>query len=160
MNIRAFPISLEDRREVRTAIGTSGSPNGGRGAELAVSLRAVHPFGYSQALQVVVGRGLHLFNAHIPAQPMLEFVGLEQDRHTVMDFRHELIWLADNHRARLDPLARYTEVILASQRLGTASENQYALASPGTRRVRDSDEHLGKSGLLPFIGTSLVGERS
>jgi hypothetical protein len=38
MNIRGFPAFLQDRREVQTATGTSGSPNGGRGANLAIFL--------------------------------------------------------------------------------------------------------------------------
>ena len=36
VNIRVFPALLQDRREVPTATGTSGSPNGGRGADLAI----------------------------------------------------------------------------------------------------------------------------
>jgi len=31
VNIRAFPAFPQDSREVRTATGASGSPNGGRG---------------------------------------------------------------------------------------------------------------------------------
>jgi hypothetical protein len=36
VNIRVFPAFLEDRSEVRTATVNSGSPNGGRGADLAI----------------------------------------------------------------------------------------------------------------------------
>src|ERR1039458_3104822 len=36
VNIRAFPAFPQDSREVRTATGASGSPNGGRGADLAI----------------------------------------------------------------------------------------------------------------------------
>jgi hypothetical protein len=36
VNIRAFPAFLQDSREVRTATSASGSPNGGRGADLAI----------------------------------------------------------------------------------------------------------------------------
>ena len=36
MNIGAFSASLQDRREVWTATSTSGSPNGGRAADLAI----------------------------------------------------------------------------------------------------------------------------
>jgi len=32
----AFPTFLQDRHEVRTVIGTSGSPHGGRGSDLAI----------------------------------------------------------------------------------------------------------------------------
>jgi hypothetical protein len=38
INIRAIPAFLQDRRELRTATGTSGNPNAGRGADLAVFL--------------------------------------------------------------------------------------------------------------------------
>jgi hypothetical protein len=37
-NINAFPASLEHRCGVRMATGTSGSPNGGRGVDLAIFL--------------------------------------------------------------------------------------------------------------------------
>ena len=36
VNIGAFPTFLQDRREVRTVIGTSGSPHGGRGSDLGI----------------------------------------------------------------------------------------------------------------------------
>jgi hypothetical protein len=36
VNIGAFPAFLQDRGEVRTVIGTSGSPHGGRGSDLAI----------------------------------------------------------------------------------------------------------------------------
>jgi hypothetical protein len=36
VNIHVFPAFLQDSREVRTATSASGSPNGGRGADLAI----------------------------------------------------------------------------------------------------------------------------
>src|ERR1019366_8772535 len=36
LDIRAFPAFPQDSREVRTATGASGSPDGGRGADLAI----------------------------------------------------------------------------------------------------------------------------
>jgi hypothetical protein len=36
MNIRAFPAFLQDRRGVQTTSSASGSPNVGRGADLAI----------------------------------------------------------------------------------------------------------------------------
>ena len=36
VNISAFPACLTEKREVRTATGTSGSPNVGRGVDLAI----------------------------------------------------------------------------------------------------------------------------
>jgi hypothetical protein len=36
VNIRVFPAFLQDSREVRTATSASGSPNGGRGADLVI----------------------------------------------------------------------------------------------------------------------------
>jgi hypothetical protein len=36
INVRVFPALLQDRREVLTATSTSGSPNGGRVADLAI----------------------------------------------------------------------------------------------------------------------------
>jgi hypothetical protein len=38
VNVGAFPAFRQDSREVRTATRTSGSPNGGRGADLATSM--------------------------------------------------------------------------------------------------------------------------
>src|SRR5712672_3467981 len=37
VNSSAFPASLKDGGEMPAATGTSGSPNGGRGADLAIS---------------------------------------------------------------------------------------------------------------------------
>jgi hypothetical protein len=36
VSIRAFPALPQDRREVPTVTGTSASPNGGRGGDLAI----------------------------------------------------------------------------------------------------------------------------
>ena len=36
VNTRVFPAFRQDRSEVRTATVNSGSPNGGRGADLAI----------------------------------------------------------------------------------------------------------------------------
>src|SRR6478609_10128309 len=36
INVRVFPALLQDRREVLTATSTSGSPNDGRGVDLAI----------------------------------------------------------------------------------------------------------------------------
>jgi hypothetical protein len=61
---------------------------------VAVGLRAVYPLRNRPPLQVVILNRLQLLDAHVTAEPMVELLGLQQDRHPIVDLADEFIRIA------------------------------------------------------------------
>ena len=85
--------TADARRSKQVALGlrvrVADSLNEGR--IVLVGFRAVHPLRNGPPLQGVVRRRLQVLDAHLPAQPMVELRGLQEDRHTIVDLGDELI---------------------------------------------------------------------